>query len=210
MEIRYQLEPTDLEALGAFVQRGTPAGWIARRSPWVIVVALACVGALFFDPRRPVLTALPLVALVGFFAFFWKRRHHQLRQRATAFFAPATLVTSPEGFETAATGRSSKTEWSAVLGYDETREHVFIMLDSVTGHVIPRRGQSADDVRALLADLGRYSKRLPAPRRSGAASILRILILWLALLLVLWLTWQLNQPQKRRLGPAQSQVSDVR
>ena len=48
MEIHYQFEPTDLEALNAFVHRGTLAGYIIKR-PFLFIAGLVLFfGALLF------------------------------------------------------------------------------------------------------------------------------------------------------------------
>ena len=196
MEIKYQLEPTDLDSLNAFVHRGTVSGWIARRPYWFFAIAVVVFGALVFNRGNPVFSGLVVLLFLGLLIFFWKRRKATLRKRATALFAPTTLTTSAEGVQTIAPGRSSTAAWSQFLGYGETADHIFLMLDLVTGYIVPKRGQAAADVAAFIAELQQYTKPLPAPQRSGIGLVLKLVLAWFVLILIL-LAWHFAQIQRR-------------
>jgi hypothetical protein len=191
MEIKYQLEPTDLEALTAFIHRGSLIGLLLPRLPWFFGFLLLVVGGAFvFDPKRPVTTGLAILVAIGVLVFVWSRRHKGIRERGKAIFAPTTLTTFPESFQASSTARSSTVAWSQVQGYGETAGHIFIMLDGLAGYVIPKRHLSAEDSQALRAELERYSRPLPARPRTGATTLTRMFILWLALFAILLIIWQ--------------------
>jgi hypothetical protein len=190
MEIKYQLEPTDLEALTAFIHRGSLVGLVLRRLPRFFGFLIIVLSAFFFDPKRPLTTGVAILVAIGVLVFVWSRRHKGIRERGKAIFAPTTLTTFPESFQASSTARSSTVAWSQVQGYGETAGHIFIMLDGLAGYVIPKRQLSAEDSQALKAELERYSRPLPAQPRSSSTALIRVLILWLALLTVLVIIWQ--------------------
>jgi hypothetical protein len=86
-------------------------------------------------------------------------------------------------------------EWSHVKGYGETVEHVFIMLDSVAGQIVPKRCLSPEDTAALVAELKERASQLPA---RPAASLSRLVVLAIVLVLVLFLLNYLSGVMIRR------------
>jgi len=196
MEIKYQLEPADLEALNAFVHRGTPLGWAIRHLPLAGVAFVVVMFLTMFNPKDPIMTSLPAVVFAAFWAFFLVRRHTWLRNRATAVFEPATVILSPEAIEGHAVGRSSKTAWSQIKGYGETSSHVFIMLDAVSGLVVPKRALSPTDVAEVLRTVAEHSPRLPT-RTAGSRWVFHLFMLWLTLLVLAALAWHFAMSHAR-------------
>ena len=198
MEIRYQLEPADLEALTAFVHRGTPVGWALQRLPWVVLVAVAVPTATQFDRQHPWTSGVPIAIVALFCIFFWRRRHRGLKERGTALFAPSTLVLTPDSVLSSAPGRESRIAWSQVLGYGETDDHVFMMLDGLSGYVIPKRQLGAKELSEFVSLLGRHTQVLARRGRDRSQTLFRVVLLWVVVLVVLFLAWHLAQPNRLR------------
>lgn len=196
MEIHYQPDPTDLEALNAFVHRGTLAGWLMKRPAVFVGVLIVFLGAVLFRPDSPVISTLVVLLALGFFIFFWSRRHVALRKKGTAIFSPVALTTTAEGIQVAATGRSSTTTWLQVKGYGETATHIFVMIDALAGHVIPKRDLSPEQLAALHSELRSYSKPLPSSAESRYGGAFRLVLLWLVLLLALITVFYAISPRR--------------
>src|SRR5262245_55933136 len=131
MEIEYEFDPVDVEALNVFVHRGTVVGWALRR-PWVFVgVFVVILGAFLFRPASPGLSVAPAGLIFGVFLFSWSRRHRESRKKGAATFSRVTLTTSAEGLQVAGAGRSSSITWPAIRGYGETDTHLFLMIDAL-------------------------------------------------------------------------------
>jgi hypothetical protein len=197
VEVRFQLEPKDYEALNAFVHRGTLLGWLVSHMSVVGVIFVLVFAAWVFDWRDLVTSGFFVLLFAGFLVFFWRRRHRGLRSRGEATFATYTLSTSSEGIQTTAPGRSSSVAWSHVQGYGDTREHVFIMLDGVAGQIVTKRCLSAE-AAALLAELKERASQLPARPKPASASLWRLAFLWIVLVVVVFLVWYLSGVMIRR------------
>ncbi len=211
MEIKYQLEPRDLEWLTVFVHRGTPTALFLRALPWVGVLVAVGIGVTLFDPLRPMATVFPTSLFLGLMVFFWRRRHRTLRKRGGALFAPCSLATSPEGITSNAPGRSGATAWSALQGYGETPRHFFLMLDGVMAFVVPKRDMSAEQVAQFGSELATFSRALPKPANSGLWGAFRLVLLALLLLLVMFLAWRVGQAQrmKQPAGPQADEAEEA-
>jgi hypothetical protein len=195
MDIRYQLAPKDVDALTAFTQRGTLAGWIHRRMPWVLAVAIVCVLANLYSAKQlSIANGMPAV-FVGFLTFFWIRRHHYMRQRVPTLFEPMTLNVGAEGLRATSPGQSGTTEWSRVQGYGVTDAHVFIMTDRARGYVVPKRHLEGEDAAALVQLLEQHARPVPksaAPR----PKILRFFLVWLGVTILILLAMHYSGAHK--------------
>jgi len=198
MEVRFQLEPKDYEALNAFVHRGTMLGCLVSHMSVVGVMFVLMFAAWVFDSRQPVTSGFLVLLFAGFLVFFWRRRHRGLRSRGEATFATYTLSTSSEGIQMTAPGRSSSVAWSHVQGYGDTPEHVFIMLDGVAGQIVPKRCLSAEAAAALLAELNERASHLPAHPKAASASPWRFVFFWIVLVIVVISVWYLSGVMIRR------------
>jgi hypothetical protein len=201
VEIKYQLEPRDLEWLHVFVHRGTVMGFVLRFLPWVGLLIAAAVGLKLFDPDRPFLTVVPLVVALGVIGYVWSRRHESVRKRASALFAPCTLSTSQDGIFSTAPGREGATRWSAIQGFGETPRHFFLMLDGASGFIVPKRALSPAEQSSFAEELARYSRPLPSQAETEGPGAFwrrfRVMLLMLALT-VIYCAWHYARLQEER------------
>jgi hypothetical protein len=197
MQVSFQLEPEDYEALNAFVHRGTLLGWLVGHMNVVGLIFMLVFAAWVFDRQHPITSGFSILLFTGFLVFFWRRRHRGLRKRGAATFATYTIGTSLEGIQTTAPGRSASLAWSHVQGYGDTAQHIFVMLDGVAGQVVPKRCLSGDEVAALLGELKEHATQLPS-RPKSTITLWRLVLLWVVLVMVVFLAWHFAQVQRVR------------
>ena len=112
MEIKFTVEPSDFDALDAFVQHSAHRGWLGLKGP-----------------------SGPGSAMLG----------------------RTSLASSPEGLQVTAPSGVSEIPWSAIRGYTQSANHIFVMLDRVAGQIIPKRGQSPESLAAFVGEIQRYA-----------------------------------------------------
>jgi len=201
MEVTYRMNPSDLEALTAFVYRGTIAGWFLRGWFWVLALGLAVFLGAQFDADEPTLSLVPIVIAAGLLLFLWRRRHRGVRTRRPSLFEPLTLALAPDALRSRGAGRSATIEWWTVSGFGETPAHIFIMLDRASGYAVPKRDLSPDDAHALVAELARYTHALPSAGSVGTATtvrVVRVVLVALIVLTVIYYAWHFALLQKPR------------
>jgi hypothetical protein len=169
VELRYQLEPSDADALSLFANRHGFAVWVVRAFPFARW-ALGALAALWvFDARIPVFSGIAgvlagagmAVMMGSVLKWTTRRRHANARMRAPSLFGNArTLVVSDQGLDGRSEGASGRTEWSRVKGFGETGSHLFIMLDDVVGYPVPKRDLTATQIEELRSELERHCQRI--------------------------------------------------
>lgn len=198
MEVTYRMNPSDLEALTAFVHRGTVTGWLVTRWIWVAGVIAAWLLIQNFHADAPLVSVAPVVLVGGFLIFLWKRRHREVLQKRPTLFEPLTLAVTPDGLESRAEGRLSTVAWPQVRGFGETSSHVIVLLDAASGYIVPKRDLAAADAQALVAELGRYTRPLPRTESKRRLGPLGIVLLWLGVLVIIYLAWHFAGLQRPR------------
>lgn len=159
--------------------------------PWVLIVSAVGFVAFKLDVfHRPSQVAFPLL-IVGFFLFFMWRQRISVRKKGATLFAPMTLTVSDAGVTSEAEGRKSETSWSQVKGYVRSERHIFIMLDGLTGHIIPIRCLSGNEqLQEFLSELQAHTSQLPP--QSCWPAVARAVVIWLVLLIILGVAWNLG------------------
>jgi len=114
MEIKFTVEPSDFDALDAFVQHSAHRGWLGLKGP------------------------------------------------------------SGPG--------------SAIRGYTQSANHIFVMLDRVAGQIIPKRGQSPESLAAFVGEIQRYAEPQGSPV-SLTGRGLKWWVMWVILVAVILLVW---------------------
>jgi hypothetical protein len=183
MQVSLQLEPKDLQIYAAFIRGGRAGVFIQRAMPWVLLVGGALL-AIYLDVAHDPTALVLLLFFPGWWVvlFIWQRR--SMRRKGSAVFAPKTLIVGDSGMTTEGDMGTSTTNWSHVKGFVRGREHVFIMLDGLAGHIVPTRCFSGGtQLEEFLSELRSHTKELPPP--SGT----KVVALWLALLAFLLASW---------------------
>ncbi|PAX96850.1 hypothetical protein CKW48_14105, partial [Bordetella pertussis] len=75
------------------------------------------------------------------------------RQPDNPFLGRHTLDFGPRGVDDAAAGASGTMPWEAVGQVEETASHLYLFISPLQGVIIPKRGQSADVLQAVRAQL---------------------------------------------------------
>jgi hypothetical protein len=143
MEIKFTVEPSDFDALDAFVRQSRFRGWLGLKGP-----------------------SGPGSAMLG----------------------RTSLASSPEGLRFTAPNGVSEIPWSAIRGYTQTADHIFVMLDGVAGQIIPKRGQSPESLAAFLGEIQRYAEPQGGPA-SPIGRGLKWWAIWVILVAAILLVW---------------------
>ncbi len=150
MEIQTQLELKDFKALMAFNQRRLGLA-VNSKDSWVFVVlgvtlggllALGGPGGLFPFHWPSAGISFVIAFLMVFVTSFRMIRRLQDRLLPTAnspLLGPHLYRITPEGVWDISPRLETRLSWSSVSSFQETSRHFFLMIDDVSGYVLPKR-----------------------------------------------------------------------
>ncbi len=87
------------------------------------------------------------------------------RNPRDGFLGPQRLAAGPEGVSIDNALLTATYRWPGVVGAEEARDHLFVMLGEVYGIIVPKRGQ---DPAALAALRDLVAASAPAPQQQDA------------------------------------------
>ena len=179
MRIELDHTPDDWRAFVRFVE--TRARTSHRRKFWVGLVASAVASALaiaFATGAFGSSSAYALMFGVAAVALSWDTAVRSRRVAAVlpdSWLGPASYELRDDGIAMTTRTGSSLVEWRAVKTVDETSDHLFVRLDQITSHVLPKRHlESCGGAQAVRAEIERRVAHAqaagPPPQPSSAAA----------------------------------------
>ena len=165
MKVEAELTAQDYEAFFLIATRRAFAGGGTYRVGvryWLIFtlgfVAWIAFGSLFpsFFHSSSLTQAFVLLAAYIAFSIFWRRRSRRAMspEQGGVLLGSHTFSLTPEGFEDRGTFSYSLTKWPAVRAIEETPEHLFVFIDKMAAHIVPKRCfPQPEDYDAFLQEL---------------------------------------------------------
>ena len=130
---------------------------------FLMAMALGAVTG-FLVPRLSIFFHAPSFAigvLIGMFWLLWVLRMQSAKMRPQndgIILGQLELILENEGLRHRSARHESFFQWQAVRRIDETKNHIFIMVDRVAGIIVPRRSfASSTEQQQFLAELKRHS-----------------------------------------------------
>lgn len=160
--VTYQMRPGEVIRT-AFRRRVSTPSFIANLAvPLTVGMVLVVVGnspaALLAKGKTPLYFGLFFVAYAVLAPLGLYLTIRRLVGKWPWLTAPTTFSFSDAGITIAAPGRRTELSWSAFRSWSQTRDHVFLYLDTSHSAVtIPRRAFSAEQLQSLMSCLARIS-----------------------------------------------------
>jgi len=141
--VHYDLNPEDYFAMSRHLRSAEELRWLS----WPVLLFMCIVPtvlvAVVFPGYGPAFLAGTCVGIGGLLI-----RGEQVRSRASQALAPrsdgiflgeriATL--SADGVKVTGPKSTSEIHWTAILALEETEKHIFLRVDAMSAHVIPKR-----------------------------------------------------------------------
>ncbi len=179
-----QLTADDFKAVWAAVpQVQRTIAWLA-----VLVVLLPTFIWLRADGRNPIiLGAIPICLMAVAFGVYRGRGRWAEGALSGSHGKPVEYLFDGEAFQVKAPGRDSRAEWATLRGHVEVKGAFLIYMSPQIFVLVPKRAFTAADQARLGAEL---RARVP-PYRAPGGGAKKLLLLWLALVLVFLGIWQL-------------------
>ena len=163
MRIEYLLTPDDWAAFGEYCARNSPHLQSAKNRGILNGVLLA----LMIGLATCIFTknAVPLViATCAAIGWSWNAsgrlvahvRKDMASKERRCLRGVHVLEVLPAGLRSKCDITDSTVAWIAIREVIETSDHIFVMLDELQGHVIPKQRISAGDVRDFLLEVAKY------------------------------------------------------
>lgn len=176
MEYSIEIKQSDLEALQRSVARRRNQS--KRTSRFGMLILWGFLAAVFvfvlskFQPSSAVWVGL----LIGIgFTYFSLVLHAKRMYRYDPdgyVLGPQQIKLTEQGIETAKKMSSSVTRWSAVQAIDETKDHIFIFVDTIVAHVIPKRYFESDQlIQPFRELLHEYAPRVESTSSETSTTV---------------------------------------
>ena len=173
MDIVVQLQQSDFAAFQRQViqRQRKPVRWLSALASGIAVFVLLS----FFEDQGTtydgvwfLVIGLSMGMLLTFFWLAYQSRRVSRLDPDGHVLGPQQIRLTEEGIETRKENCESRTSWSAVKAIEETKDHLFIFLDTIVAHIIPKRNLGSEEDKQRLDET--FHRYVPH-RVSGAPTI---------------------------------------